>query len=434
MRVLFATYAEKTHFQPMVPLAWALRTAGHDVLVATQPELVGLVTGAGLPAVSVGPDNNLWRTANRFLTERVARTSPDTYRKVRAIRQPPFDVAGDPPESITYGYLLAGYTDIVPSWYRTVSDPMLDELVALSRSWRPDLVIWESATYAGPIAAAAVGAAHARLPCFLDMFGVIRQHFRRLLAEQPAAARRDPLGEWLAAHADRFGVGFTEDLTTGHFTVDQYPPSLRMEADLHYVGLRYVPYNGPSVLPGWLRAPPGAPRVCLTLGTTSTERYDGYAFDVQETLDALADLDIELVATLPPHRSYTLRHVPANTRVESFVPLHALIPSCSLVVHHAAFGTSNTTWLYGVPHLLLPERHDAPMLARALTRYGAGLTVPYGQVSGAVVREHVSRVLADPSFGARAAALRSEVLTMPTPNELVRQLPALVERYRYAHV
>jgi len=27
MRVLFATYSEKTHFQPLVSLAWALRTA-----------------------------------------------------------------------------------------------------------------------------------------------------------------------------------------------------------------------------------------------------------------------------------------------------------------------------------------------------------------------------------------------------------------------
>ncbi len=36
MRVLFTTYAEKTHFLAMAPLAWALRTAGHEVVVASQ--------------------------------------------------------------------------------------------------------------------------------------------------------------------------------------------------------------------------------------------------------------------------------------------------------------------------------------------------------------------------------------------------------------
>ncbi len=34
MRVLFTCYAEKTHFLAMAPLAWALRTAGHEVGVA----------------------------------------------------------------------------------------------------------------------------------------------------------------------------------------------------------------------------------------------------------------------------------------------------------------------------------------------------------------------------------------------------------------
>ena len=40
MRILFASIAEKTHFLGMVPLAWALQTAGHEVRVASQPEMV----------------------------------------------------------------------------------------------------------------------------------------------------------------------------------------------------------------------------------------------------------------------------------------------------------------------------------------------------------------------------------------------------------
>lgn len=430
MRVLFATYSEKTHFQPLVSLAWALRTAGHEVLVASNPELVGVITGAGLTAVPVGADHTLWRTANRFLTKRVAEVNPSMYDKVRAVKQPPFDVADDPAETITWRHLKDGYDNIVPSWYRTVNEPIIDDLVAFARQWRPDLVLWESATYAGAIAAAAVGAVHARMPCFLDMFGVVRGHYRRLKELQPPTDRGDALAEWLGAQAARFSADFGEELVTGHFTVDQYPESLRMEADLHYVPMRYVPYNGTAVVPRWLTEPPTRPRVCLTLGTTSTERYDGYAFDLQDILDGLADLDIELIATLADAQAAQLRRIPDNTRVVSFVPLHALVPTCAAVIHHGAFGTVNTVGLHGVPQLAVPERHDTPFHARRMVDFGAGLSVHFTQATGTRIRAALVRLLEEPSFRTRAGDLRAEMMSMPAPNDVVPVLEQLVGKYR----
>ncbi|MGW2784745.1 hypothetical protein ACWC3X_26360 [Streptomyces populi] len=38
-----------------MPLAWSLRTAGHEVRVACRPDLLDAVTSAGLTAVGVGP-------------------------------------------------------------------------------------------------------------------------------------------------------------------------------------------------------------------------------------------------------------------------------------------------------------------------------------------------------------------------------------------
>jgi len=56
MRVMFAVYAAKTHFYNMVPLAWALRAAGHEVCVATQPDIVDAVAATGLPVATVGDE------------------------------------------------------------------------------------------------------------------------------------------------------------------------------------------------------------------------------------------------------------------------------------------------------------------------------------------------------------------------------------------
>ncbi|MFE7135993.1 activator-dependent family glycosyltransferase, partial [Streptomyces sp. NPDC057638] len=61
MRVLFTAYAVRTHFFSMVPLAWAMSAAGHEVRVASQPGLVPDITGAGLTAVPLGRDHQMWR-------------------------------------------------------------------------------------------------------------------------------------------------------------------------------------------------------------------------------------------------------------------------------------------------------------------------------------------------------------------------------------
>ncbi|GAA3035986.1 hypothetical protein GCM10020000_11910 [Streptomyces olivoverticillatus] len=41
MRVLIIPSPVTTHFMPMIPLAWALRAAGHELLVAGQPDVMG---------------------------------------------------------------------------------------------------------------------------------------------------------------------------------------------------------------------------------------------------------------------------------------------------------------------------------------------------------------------------------------------------------
>ncbi|OEV20141.1 protein IroB, partial [Streptomyces nanshensis] len=56
MRVLFTTWAWPSHLYALVPLAWACRSAGHEVLVVSQPELLPLIERTGLPGAAVGKD------------------------------------------------------------------------------------------------------------------------------------------------------------------------------------------------------------------------------------------------------------------------------------------------------------------------------------------------------------------------------------------
>jgi glycosyltransferase (activator-dependent family) len=402
VRVLFTTYPESTVFQPMVPLAWALRTAGHEVRVAAQPAFADTITAAGLTAVPVGRERtNTWR---RLLSLDPAEAEAD-----RAGLPSPYDAALRPVDVAT---MTAGYARMIEHGHKLNNFALVPELVEFARAWRPDLVIWEATTYAGAIAAKACGAAHARFLWSLDVFGVTRERFLAL------APDFDPLRDWLGSYGRKYGFEFGEDLVTGEFTLDALPASLRLDAGLDYRSMRYVPYNGPSAVPDWLQRPPERPRIGLTLGTSATEQFAGYTVRVKDTLAELATLDAEVVATV----AGDIGPVPGNVRVVPFVPLDVLAPTCAVVIDHAGPGTFLTVARHGVPQLTVPWTFDEPALAARAADQGGSLTLPGDRATPEAVRAHVRRLLGEPGFRERAAALREEIHALPTPNELVTEL------------
>jgi glycosyltransferase (activator-dependent family) len=429
MRVLITTCSEKTFLQTMAPLAWALRTAGHEVRFASQPELTDDITRTGLTAVPVGRNRGAWR---------LAEISPEDREAGRAGLPAPYDAPTMDPAALDWERMRLGYEQMVTrrhggGWHMTDNFPMFADLVDFARQWQPDLVLWEPTTYAGAVAAKACGAAHGRLLWSIDVFGAARELFRSLNDRRPAEDRHDPIRQWLESYAGKFDFEFGEDLITGQFTVDQLPDSMRMEAgDLHYVPMQYIPYANSAVIPKWLWSAPERPRVALTLGITATDRFSGYAVSVQDILDSLADLDVEVVATIAESEQKRLIRIPDNTRVVSWVPLQALVQTCSAVIHHAGPGTLLTTAVAGVPQLAIPWDFDEPELARRAGLQGSTLVVPAKEATGRTVREAVLRLLREPAFGERATALRDEIRALPTPNQLVPQLEELTAKHRTA--
>ena len=54
MRMLFTFAGGNGHFEPLIPIARAARQAGHDVVFAGQPAMVGAVEAAGFAMVATG--------------------------------------------------------------------------------------------------------------------------------------------------------------------------------------------------------------------------------------------------------------------------------------------------------------------------------------------------------------------------------------------
>jgi glycosyltransferase DesVII len=109
MRVLLATPSSAARLHNLVPLAWALRAAGHDVQAGCRPGFAATVNRTGLVAVGAG-----------------ANAAPDT---------------GD--------------------WLADAA--AVDALVRFAALWEPDLVVWDQRAPAGAVAARTCGAASVRM-------------------------------------------------------------------------------------------------------------------------------------------------------------------------------------------------------------------------------------------------------------------------------
>ncbi|ROQ36032.1 L-2-deoxyfucosyltransferase [Streptomyces sp. PanSC19] len=430
MRVLFQPFAAATHVAAQVPLAWALRAAGHEVRVATQPDVAEDIARAGLTAVPVGDPLRV-----------AAKMNPDDADLVDELRDDAWLRVLDPgelrPERLTPEHLHGVFAAWTPLVHRnTVPDRMIDDLVAYARDWRPDLIVWDTMSYAGPVAARASGAAHARLLFGLDLVGLLRERYRDVLDRLPAELRDDPLEEWLGHVLERHGLkgpgrGFDEELVVGQWTVDPVPTSLALPLRVPRVPVRYVPYNGAALVPGWLDEPPGRRRICLTLGVSFREVVGEDQASVGELLAAVADLDVEVVATLNAEQLAASGPLPPNVRAVDFVPLNELLPSCSAIVHHGGAGTFLTALAHGVPQVVVPARMwcNTPRAERARTA-GVALTCPPEELTAGRLRAMVRRVLDDGSFARNAARVRAEMLGTPTPGEIVPDLERLVAAHR----
>jgi glycosyltransferase (activator-dependent family) len=415
VRVLFASVSEKSHILTMAPLAWALTNAGHEVRMASAPAMTDTITGAGVTAVPVGTDHALHE----------ALASEESVEHPLADWSDPFVEAQD------WSTLLLKYQVAVGYAFQPYNDTIVDDLVALARSWQPDLVVWDPITFAGGVAARAVGAAHARLTWCVDVYSAMRRVFHELAAQQPDDQRSDPMADWLGERLAAHGADFHEDVVDGQFTIDLVPTEIQLPLQVQRVPVRFTPYHGRSVVPEWLLAPPERRRVLLTPGLSFGKVLGSTFVPLAESFEALADLDVEVVATLNDAERAAAGTVPDNVRVVDFVPMNALLPTCAAVVHHGGFGTWSTAAAHGVPQYVLPIRMaDMWIKGQRMQEFGAGICTHPTEATTDGLREGVRALIEEPAYAERAGDLRRGILATPTVNDIVGELEELTEKNR----
>ena len=385
MRLLFTSLGSFGHTFPLVPLAIAARDAGHDVVFATSEDFLPQLTKAGLETAAAG------LAIKDAFGQAFAAAGP------AGPRRPPGEI---PPEVL--GPIVAKvFGELMPARFTA-------DLLPLCSRFRPDLVVSETGNSGGAFAAMKAG-----IP-------VVAHGFGRVSSDDPMVTRiRDAIRE----HGASLGIEVGEDLAFHGPFIDICPESVQEPGFLARttrVPLRPVGWSEPGELPSGVLER-SRPLVYLTLGTAM-----GHAGVLGAAIAGLSGLDVDvLVATGPTVDPAALGEVPANVRLEAWVPQSKLLPHVDLVVHHGGSGTTLGAFGAGLPQLLLPQGADQFSNADAVLAAGVGSRLLAAEVTADAVASKVHTLLTDTSVHDAARALAAEVAAMPSPAEVATQLPTL---------
>ncbi|SDW69779.1 UDP:flavonoid glycosyltransferase YjiC, YdhE family [Amycolatopsis xylanica] len=379
MRVMVLSTPFPSHLAPMTPLLWALRAAGHEVLVAGQPDITGAAHAAGFCTATIG---------HPFHGTDILRIGLGAgQRPLRAFGKPdPKAKSGT--WSVHAGYLLPSYLDF-------------------ARQWRPDLIISEQLELTGAIIGATLG-----VPSVGHRLGV-----------DPLSGPARELGRVvLAATCERLGLPGLPDPT---LWLDPCPPGLQLPELPAATPIRPVPFNGAGARPDWARRHADR-QVCVSLGRL-TLQLNGVPL-LRSIVDSFADdHETEVFVTAEPEYAAELGPVPPTVRVVPPTPLTLLLPHCDAVIHHGGVGSMLTSLHFGLPQLALPQNTDQFAGAERLAALGAGISVDTAdeQDDPAVLRAALGTLLGEPGYRHAAGDLRAAMAAMPSPAEVARELGAL---------
>ncbi len=306
-------------------------------------------------------------------------------------------------------------TEMSVQSFRTVAnlDPLVSADVA---SWRPDVVVTDSACFWGKLTAAKHG-----LPwvCSTTTFAFNQQSSKYM--SHSAAEMADilfglprlnreirklrPLGYEVKSALDI--VSNKPEDNTIVYTSRLFQPCSETFDEEHY---RFV---GPSVRDVTPKEKSGRPLVYASLGTVINDRPDFYRTLIDAMRDTSADLLISCGRAFDPAQ---LGEMPANVRVEQYVDQMEVLSRTSLFVTHCGMNSASEGMWMGVPELLFPLTGEQRAVARRVAEVGAGVPLEEAVArEAAALRKTVLAALADERLREGAAHMREDLRSCAGP-------------------
>lgn len=388
MKVVFSTLPASGHFHPLVPLARALKSAGHQVAFASAATFRESVERLGFEFLAAGST--------------------------------PFGPPGMDPSQVQ-----ARQREMM----RTVLDPQAmaahvsrlflgehvqqraKEVVGVLEGWKPDLLVRDGTDFAACAAAERLGIPHASVQ--VGGGDLTRSPMAAMIGERLDALRSAvglPTGDGLAMPKRYLNLAFAPR----RFFDDLGPTT-------QYLQLAVFDQSGAETIPEWMNGVNG-PLAYASLGTVFNKDREL----LQTLIESFRELPLEVLVTVGRDVDpATLRTSPPKVHVERYVPQSLVLPRCSVAVLHGGYNSTLSGIAAGVPMVMVPVAADQPMNARRCAAMGLGRVVPAVELSAPELRDAVNGVLADPSFRKNVQELRDEAAAQPPMEHAVALLEKL---------
>jgi UDP:flavonoid glycosyltransferase YjiC (YdhE family) len=392
MRALLTVQPSTGHLHPLVPVARALSAAGHEVAVCSSPSFRKEVEAFGLTHIDAGLD---WITSDHA-----------TWRSF-----PPM-----PPPGPEFGAF------VVTVFAGITAGRMVPDLLAVSREWRPDLIIRESMEYGGCLAAERLGIPHASIAgngySAVDSPDVRYFPGNRRLVAAP-----------LARHRERFGLPPDPDnlMPFRYLHLCFTPPAWDGSAASRPANTRFLRHTNATKagvsLPEWVEQLPDRPTVLASLGTV----FNSTPGVLEAIIEGLASEPVNLVVAIGPDGDPTrFGPLPPGVRLEPYVAQPLLLSRCAAFVTHAGFNSVKESLIAGVPMVAIPITADQPYCAQRCASLGVARVILPEQRSPEAVRAATLDVLGDPSYRTKTAEFAQQMLALPGEDDLIELLEGLV--------
>jgi MGT family glycosyltransferase len=244
------------------------------------------------------------------------------------------------------------------------------------------------------------------------IFGSLQRYARELVRAAGGELRGSFMGS--AALADALV----------QFTVPSFEyPRSDLPETVHFVGpvSRTTPSTAP--LPEWWGELDGSrPVVHVTQGTVANTDFGEL---IDPAITGLADEDV-LVVVSTGGRPVPERDYPANVRIEQYLPYDRLLPLVDAYVTNGGYGGVHYAMEHGVPLVTAGLTEDKIEVTARVAWSGVGIDLHSDRPTSEQVRDAVRRVLGEPSFRERSAAIGRDILASPGVAGLETVLTELV--------
>ncbi|KPI15579.1 UDP-glucuronosyl/UDP-glucosyltransferase [Actinobacteria bacterium OK074] len=398
MRTVMTCLPYYSHLAPLLPVAAALRRAGHTVAVATAPApaMADQLARSGIEHL---PLPNV-RTLEQLLTDPEFASSPGMP-----------DSPEEDPVELARARARPGR--LTRARAGSLAGTFARDLLDATRAWHPDLIVRECNELGGYLAAERLGLPRAVLD--ISPLAALNLPFvRDSLNGQRVELGLDPVDDpWHPVRGTLAGL----------IPRAWYPSSLPAPPARSY----RPPGTAAAVLDRAFADLPGdRPLVLAGLGTVAAAVVPETGQLLTAIVTALGELPCTAVVAVGADAADWQGPRPANVRLVPFVPLAQLLCGAELFVSHGGFGGVQLALLAATPMVNLPMFGDHPANSHRVTELGLGVHVEPPDASATAVAEACERVLADRSYRYRAAAMSRRILAEPGYDVLAEDLDALV--------